>query len=206
MWYGLLYIYLDGYLGVGNRIALMLLVATVASTLTTPLWITLIRKTSKATAWVIGLSLFCLQLLCMLFLGQGDPNWMVFALVFIAHLCFTANDVAAVSALGDIVDYGKLKFHVDRGATYFALLALIFKVGLGLGGGLSLGIAGTFGFRAAEMIHTASSIWSLKLGFIVLPACCALLCLLLVARTPINRQRHRIIQRRLESRLMRSAS
>lgn len=206
MWYGLLYIYLDSYLGMGGRVAIMLLLATVLATLTTPLWLKLIQKTSKATAWAIGISLFGIQLLGTLWISPGDPWWLAFLLVLFANLCFTANDVAAVSAMGDIVDYGKLKFHVDRGATYFAIVNLIFKVGLGLGGGLALGIAGTFGFSTSDAIHSSSSIWGLKLAFIALPACFALACLFLVTRTPINRQRHRIIQRRIESRLPRSGA
>jgi Na+/melibiose symporter-like transporter len=203
MWFGLLYIYFDGYLGMGPRLAIMLLLATVLATLTTPLWLKLIQKTSKATAWAIGILLFLIQLPCTLWIRPGDPWWMGFWVVFLANLCFTANDVAAVSAMGDIVDYGKFKFHVDRGGTYFAIVNLIWKVGLGLGGGLALGIAGRFGFSTSDDFHSSYSIWGLKLGFVVLPACFALVSLLLVVRTPINPRRHHIIQRRIESRLLR---
>ncbi|WP_116810886.1 MFS transporter [Steroidobacter cummioxidans] len=206
MWFGLVYIYLDSYLRMGEQVAIIFLLATVASILTTPLWLKLIQRTSKATTWAVGVALFGCQLLGTLWIAPGDPWWMALLVVFLANLCFTANDVAAVSSMGDIVDYGKLKFGVDRGATYFAILNLLFKVSLGIGGGLALGIAGEFGFRTEDAIHSASAIWGLQLGFIVLPACCALVCLLLVLRTPIDRQRHRTIQRRLESRLLRSGA
>jgi GPH family glycoside/pentoside/hexuronide:cation symporter len=201
MWYGLLYIYLDSYLGIGHRLAIILLIATIAGTLTTPLWLGLIHKTSKATAWAVGIVLFLIQLPCTLLIRPGDSWWMAFGVVFFANLCFTAHDVAALSAMGDISDYGKLKFRVDRGATYFAIANLIGKIGLGVGGGLALGIAGTCGFSTADAIHSRLSVWGLKLGFIVLPACFAIVALLLIVRTPINPRRHRIIQRRIESRL-----
>lgn len=206
MWFGLVYVYLDSYLRMGEHVAIMFLVATVASTLTTPLWLKLIQRTSKATTWAVGITLFGCQLLGTLWIEPGDPWWMALFVVFLANLCFTTNDVAAVSSIGDIVDYGKLKFRADRGATYFAIQNLLFKVSLGIGGGLALGVAGEFGFRPDDATHSASAVWGLQLAFIVLPTCCALACLLLVIRTPIDRRRHRTIQRRLESRLLRSGT
>lgn len=203
MWYGLVYIYLDSYLRIGSRVAVIFLVATVASTLTTPLWLHLINRTSKATTWAIGIGIFVIQLLGTLLIAPGDPWWMAFLAVFLANICFTINDVAAVSSMGDIVDYGKLRFRVDRGATYFAILNLVAKVALGIGGGLSLGIAGGFGFSIASETHSDSSVWGLKLGFLVLPACFALVSLGFIVCTPINRRRHRIIQRCVESRSVR---
>jgi GPH family glycoside/pentoside/hexuronide:cation symporter len=203
MWFGLLYIYLDSYLGIGEKLAIILLLATVSATLTTPLWLKLIHKTSKATAWAAGVLLFLVQLPCTLLIRPGAPWWMALGVVCVANLCFTAHDVAMISAMGDIVDYGKLKFRVDRGATYFAIMNLIAKIGLGLGGGLALGIAGACGFSTADAIHSRLSVWGLKVGFVLLPICFALASLLLIVRTPISPWRHRIIQRRIESRLLR---
>src|SRR5262249_18791556 len=105
---------------------------------------------------------------------------------------------------GDIVDYGKLKFRKDRGATYFGFNTLIFKIGLGVGGGLALAIAGRFGFDPASAAHSDRSIQGLHLGFLVLPLVFAALALFFIHRTPITPQRHRIIQRRLESQLMKT--
>lgn len=204
MWFGLLYFYLDSYLGLGQKVALMFLVATVVAMLATPLWLKLIRLTSKSTAWAIGAALFVVQLVGSWFLVPGDAWWIAFALVIVANLCFSCHDVAALSILGDIVDYGKLKFRKDRGATYFGFNTLVFKIGLGIGGGLSLGIAGLFGFDPSHSSHSDASIVGLKLGFIFLPACLACVALTFILRTPINQRRHRIIQRRIESRLVRS--
>jgi len=202
MWYGLFYIYFDSYLGMGSNVALMLLAATLLSTMMTPLWLKLIQKTSKSTAWAIGMGCFFVQLVGTWFIPPGASWWLGFVAVLLANFCFTANDVAALAIMGDVVDYGTLKFRADRGATYFAIQNLIFKVGLGLGGGLAIGTAGWFGFSTQEAVHSSTAILGLKLGFLVLPACCALGCLFVIRCTPINRRRHRIIQRRLESRLL----
>jgi GPH family glycoside/pentoside/hexuronide:cation symporter len=203
MWYGLIFFYLDSYLGLGAKVAMMFMLATVISAVSTPLWLKLIHRTSKATVWAIGVGLFAVQLLGTLWLRPGVVWWIPLLLVIVTNLFFGCHDVAAQSILGDIADYGKWKFRQDRGATYFGFNTLIFKVGIGIGGGLALGIAGLFGFDPASAVHDARSILGLKLGFVFLPLIFAVIGVGFILRTPINPRRHRIIQRRLESRLMR---
>ena len=104
--------------------------------------------------------------------------------------------------LGDIVDYGKLKFHRDRSATYTALSTLTFKIGLGVGGGGGLAIASLFGFVPSQGASDPKAMQGLTLGFIVLPIFLACLGLIFIVWTPIGRRRHQIIQRRLEGRVL----
>jgi len=200
MWFGLIYFYLDSYLGLGSKVAMMFLIATVVAAASTPLWMRLIRRTSKSTVWAAGVAVFSAQLLGALFVRPGAPWWIPFILVIAANLFFTCHDVAALSTLGDIVDYGKLKFRKDRGATYFGFNILIFKVGLGIGGGLSIGITGLFGFDPASAVHSGASILGLKVAFVALPLLFALIGLVFILRTPIDPRRHRIIRLRLQSR------
>lgn len=205
-WFGLVYFYLDGYLGLGGHVAPMFLLATVIASLSTPLWLRVIRRTSKATAWGGGVFLFCAQLIAALAIRPGTGWLLPLVLIVVANLFFTCHDVAALSSLGDIVDYGKLKFHKDRGAIYFGINTLIFKFGLGIGGGMSIGIAGLFGFDPASAYHSSTSILGLKLGFVVLPLFFALIGMIFILRTPIGPHRHGIIQRRLEARLNRNGN
>jgi glycoside/pentoside/hexuronide:cation symporter, GPH family len=202
MWYGLIYFYLGSYLGLGEKVAIIFLLATVIGTVSTPWWLKLIGRTSKSAVWAIGVTLFVVQLIGVLLLGPGAPWWIAFALVIVANLFFTCNDVAAMSILGDIVDYGKLKFRKDRGATYFGFKLLIFKMGLGVGGALALGTAGVLGFDPSSPTHSSDAVLGLKVGFAVLPMICALIGLIFILLTPINPKRHRIIQRRIESRVV----
>lgn len=204
MWYGLLYFYLDSYLGLGTKVPLMFLMATVLGALSTPLWVKLIHKTSKSTAWALGISLFIAQSVAALWITPASSAWPAFGIVILANLFFACHDVAAVSILGDIIDYGKLKFRKDRGATYFGFNALLFKIGLGVGGGLALGLAGLLGFEPAGTSHSETSILGLKFGFIALPILFAAIGLLFAISTPIDQRRHRIIQRRIESRSIRT--
>jgi len=200
MWYGVIYFFLDSYLGLGDKVAVMFLLATVIAGLSTPFWVRLIHRTSKATVWVIGTALFAFQMIASLALEPGVAWWVPFALVVVVNLFFSCHDVAAMSTLGDIADYGKLKFGRDRGATYFGLNTLLFKIGLGFGGGLALAVTGWFGFEPASSAQSAHAILGLKLSFAIIPLLFAIIGAVFILRTPIDPRRHRIIRRRIESR------
>jgi GPH family glycoside/pentoside/hexuronide:cation symporter len=199
MWVGLIYIFLDSYLQLTEKIAMIFMVSLVLAMFSTPLWLKLIAKTSKSVAWMTGVVLFSMQLIAMVFVQPETSAWIAPFLIVTAYVSFASNDIAALSSLGDIVDYGKLKFHKDRGATYYAVNSLIFKVGLGLGGGISLGCAAYFNFDPGAVIHSEIQIIGLKLGFVGLPLLCALLGIFFISKTPIDKVRHSYIQKRMES-------
>lgn len=134
MWYALKFLFLVTYLGLEAQFALILVVATAISALTTPLWLAITRRTSKRSVWLIGIALFVVQCLGS-FWATPEGGWLLpFLLVLAVQIFFVCHDTAANSMLGDIIDYGRLKFGRDRGATYFGINTLIFKVGVGVGG------------------------------------------------------------------------
>ncbi len=134
-----------------------------------------------------------------LFIGPDSAAWIAPCLIITAYISFASNDIAALSSLGDIVDYGKIKFHKDRGATYYAVNSLIFKVGLGVGGGISLGCVAYFGFDPTVSVHTNTEVAGLKLAFVGLPLVMALVGIVFISLTPINKTYHSYIQRRIEN-------
>ena len=202
MWFGLIYFYLDAYLNVTGKVAAIFMIGHLVALVLSPYWLVLIRKTSKAQAWLIGVSIFCSQLVCMFLIEPGTSWWVPALFVTIPYISFASNDIAALSTLGDIVDYGRCKFHKDRGATYYAVNSFLFKVGLGVGGGIALSLAGFVGFDPNAVSHNAYQVYGLQLGFIGLPFLLTLLGFTFIIRTPITRRRHQIIQRRIESRML----
>jgi glycoside/pentoside/hexuronide:cation symporter, GPH family len=199
MWSALNYFYVDSYLGLGQKMVLMFLAGSAVAGLATPFWLKIIQKTSKSAVWAIGIAIFVAQLGVMGFLAPGCSWWIPLVCVVLAHVCFCCHDVAALALLGDIVDYGKLKFGRDRGATYFGFNTLLYKVGLGFGAGIGLGIAGLFGFDPTHSTHSAVSVLGLKIAFTGLPTLFAMIGLCMIIRTPIDRRRHETISRRLKA-------
>jgi len=125
--------------------------------------------------------------------------WFTLPLVVLAHIGFACHNVAAISVLGDIIDYGTWKFHQHRGATYIAVNNICFKFGVGVGAGISLGLAGVFGFDPASKVNSVQAIFGLQLAYIYLPLIFALVSVVFILAVPINRRRHDIIKRRLAS-------
>jgi Na+/melibiose symporter-like transporter len=77
---------------------------------------------------------------------------------------------------------------------WFGLLFFYLDGYLGLGQQLALLFLTT--------TQTPTAVLGLKLGFALVPALLAIAALPLILRTPITRRRHRIIQQRLEARLV----
>jgi len=201
MWTGLVFLYLDGYLGLGDKIAIILLVGNIAGLLSIPVWLRLIEKTSKSVTWAVGMLIYILLLIGCFGGGPGSVWWLSLFFVGGVYVCFACLSVVAPSILGDIVDYGILTFHDNRGGTYFAFSSLIFKVTMGLGTAFGIGVAGYFGFDATTHVQSDGGVFGMRLAFIILPGLCALGALMLTILTPITKHRHSIIRRRIESRL-----
>ncbi|MCT2533621.1 MFS transporter [SAR92 clade bacterium H231] len=200
MWTGLLFIYLDSYLDLGESIATIFLLGNVAALCSIPLWLRLVHKTNKAQSFAFGLLLFMLCLAGCLFLKPGVA-WPV-ALLFAGGPFIAASGLTVLypSMLGDIADYGIFKFKENRTATYFALFTLFYKITLGLGSGISLGMVGYFGYDATTTAQSQSAVLGLYLGFMIIPLIFLSIALILVLFSPISKQRHHAIRRRIASR------
>ena len=201
MWAGLVFVYLDGYLNLGSHIAKIFLFGNVAAMLCIPLWLWLISKTAKTVAWAAGMALDIVLLVGCFFIKPG-MTW-VYSLICIGgtYVAVSGMTVAATAMLGDIADYGLFKFSKNRGATYFALLTLSFKITMGFGGALALWLAGYYGFDATLSVQSDDAIFGMKLAFIAIPVVFSLMALVSVVFTPINKTRHRALRKRIEKRL-----
>jgi Na+/melibiose symporter-like transporter len=202
----LAYVYVDGYLGLGPQFALISFASIVWAICSTPLWLRLIQRTNKAVAWFAGACIYIGYLTCMLFVEPHQVWATALLMVLVSTLYSTIANVAGGSIMGDVVDYGKLRFNRDYGATYYAFNTALFKVTVGIGAALGFGIAGLFHFNPADAEHSAESILGLKLAFVIVPALFMLASLPFILRSPLTPARQRIIQLRLEARAIRDSA
>jgi len=206
MWSGLVFIYLDAYLDLGEKIAPIFLLGNIAGLLFIPVCMKFIQATNKATAWGVSITAYALLLMGGLLIHPGMSWIWSLLLVGGAYISFVSFNVASAAMMADVADYGLFKFHQDRRTTYYAIGGFTYKAVMGLGAGISLGIAGYFGFDAEGGEQTHTAIWGMRLGFLILPAVLALLAVLLLCANPITRSRHHIITNQLNRRAHRSAS
>ena len=201
MWVGLLFFYLDSYLALSGKIAVIFLIGNILGLVSIPFWLKLIVTTNKSVTWAVSMVTYSVLLICNLYIEPGMSWWFTLMFTGGIYVCFACLFVSAPSILGDIIDYGKMKFNKDRGATYYALVALIYKISLALGSSFALVIVGYFGIDLNAATQTSEAVLGLRLGFIIIPAIFGIIALFFIVVTPINKYRHFIICRRLEKRI-----
>ena len=200
MWIGLLFIYLDSYLQLGEGAAAFFLLGNICSFASLAFWLRYANHVGKALAWATSVVLFAVFIAMMGVLTPDVGFWAPLALICGVYIANGCTHVVAPSILADTVDYGKLKFGGDRAGTYFSFYTLLGKVNGGIGAGAALAIAGFYQYDPALQEHTAESVFGLKLAFAGAPVVFFLASLFFIRITPITKRRHETIRKRLKLR------
>ena len=197
MWVGLLFIYLDTYLQLGEGAAAFFLIGNLFSLASLAFWLGFANRVGKARAWAASTVSFLVLIAAMGVLEPGVGFWIPLFIMCAFYFANGCMHVVAPSILADTVDYGKLKFGGDRAGTYFAFFALLGKVNAGVGAGAALAIAGLYEYDPTLLQNTAEAVFGLKLAFVVAPLFFMAASLIFILMTPITRERHAVIRRKL---------
>ena len=208
MWYGLIYIYVDAYLGLGDQFAKMFLLAFIVGLLVTPLWYQLALGVGKKTTWLAAMVLLVGSYFYTGLLEPGETGFIHLLLLKICQTCgFVGFSVIPLAMLSEITDYSQLKSGVEKRATYFSIKVFIEKINIALGASLGLALSGWWGFEVTGGVdQTQSAVTGIKAAIAWIPATIGALSLIFIALNPINERRHQIIRRRLDALQARSES
>ncbi|MDC0003467.1 MFS transporter [Porticoccaceae bacterium] len=207
MWYGLIFTYVDAYLGLGHQFAQMFLIAFAVGVVVTPVWYKLANRIGKKNTWLFAMVLIMISFIYTSALTPGNTYFgELLALKIVQTMGFTCMWVVAPSMLSEIVDYDTLKFGTERTGLYFSFYTFIQKAIGALALALGFGLAGWYGFDATVTTHSEESVWGLILAMTWVPLFFACLALVFIALSPINVRRHSIIRRRLDTRATRVAT
>ena len=205
MWYGLIFIYVDVYLKMGDQFAEMFLIAFIVGLLMTPVWYQLALKTGKKWSWLLAMGLLMIS---FIFTGMLEPETTTFAQLLTLKILQTSGfvclNIVTPAMLSEIIDYAHWKTGLDQSGTYFSLRVFFEKANLAAGMALGLAIAGWWGFNATALEHTEDSIAGLKLAISGIPSVIGFLSLVFVVLSPISERRHTVLRRRIDTRLARA--
>jgi Na+/melibiose symporter-like transporter len=204
--YGTLqFIYLDTYLGIGDKLPYALGAMMIASLAGLPLWLRLLRRVDKHRAWSISLALAAFWVAAPALLTPGEESFLPY-LIMVVGLAFSsgAGVIVPFALLGDVVDYDELKTGTNRAGAYYAVFTFGVKLNAAIGGSLAFAILGFAGYDAASGISGESGILGLKLAFSVLPGALFAGAALSVYAFPLDRRRHEVVRRALARRATRS--
>ncbi|HSW12835.1 MAG TPA: MFS transporter [Solimonas sp.] len=187
-------LYMTNYLGLGAEANLVLALALPISMLGLPLWGWLAQRYPLQRVWAIGLGMAGLS-----YTGMGllppNPGTLLYGLVATFTVFFALSTlIAAPVILGDIIDYGKEKYGVDRAGLYVSFQTQVIKAVNALAAGGGLIFLGWMGFDAskagAEL--TAQAVFSLKLTAAWAPALGMISAGLLLWFLPISAESRRL--------------
>jgi Na+/melibiose symporter-like transporter len=204
MWYGLMFIYTDTYLNLGDKLPQVFLVSVGISIVSLGFWYKLANHLGKKVVWGLGNLCYATALVGIACLAPEQSSFLpLLLMISFIYFGLTALGATGPSLLSDIIDYGTLKSGQDMGASYFSIYLIILKAVGAISASAGLAIAGWYGFDVTATAHTTEGTFGLRLGALYLPVLFILLSTLLITRIPINARRHAIVQRRLDAKILR---
>ena len=202
MWLGLVFLYVDGYLGVVELFAQIFLTAYIVGILVTPVWCKIAIKVGKKITMSLA---FILLIISFIYTGMLNPGEADLGDLLVLKITNTlgASGILAIAPamLSKIIDYSSWRFRSDNTAMYFSLYAFLSKMSIAIGAGFGLAIAGWYGFDAAATSHSEESVWGLTVAMTWIPLFFSCIALIFVALNPISARSHAIVRRRLDSRI-----
>ncbi|HEY3887198.1 MAG TPA: MFS transporter [Caulobacteraceae bacterium] len=204
----LTFLYFANYLGLAKQFVFLTLILGVASLSFLPVVPLIVNRVGKRLAWAGSMAIGVMLLPLILFVPQSSAAFVPLLLIIIP-IGFTnaIAAVAALSVLGDVIDYDAWRTGTRRAAVYAGLLSFVVKLNAIPGGAVALIIVGLMGYQPKLGIHnSAHAILGLKIAYVIAPSILYALSIVFALLFPIDRRRQQIVSRRLESREVRAAA
>lgn len=203
---GLYVFFMDAYLGIADKIAHVAISVTIISLLSTRLWPPIMKRVGKHRALAISGTTTVLTLVAMAFIRPGPGALTMMLTVFgLSAISASALTICMLSIMADVIDYDELRSGVNNAAIYYSFNAIINKMGIAIGGGAALMIAGLFGFSMSnENDHVAMT--GFYMAFLGIPIILNIISVTLALRFPLDKRRQAIISKRLTERAQRQRS
>ena len=204
---GLTFFFVDGYLGLGKQFPLIYTISLVMGVLGALAVYRLPRRMENKHVYALSLILGAVGMAGLSMLEPGD-NIIIPVMFFLSLISFSnaMTQIALASLLSDVADYGCWKFKADRAATYFAVYQFSLKSFTALGISLAIAVVDSYGFDTLAATQNDTGGLAVRLLVGIVPAVILSSALFFAVKMPINAWRHRIIKKRISSRLRRQAN
>lgn len=174
---GVTLLYLTNYLLLSSSVNAVLASAAPIAVLGIPVWGWLCTKYPRQRVWAAGMGLAGVFYGCMGLLPPHPSVALMCVLNSMVAFCIISTVVAAPVIIGDIIDYGKEKFGVERAGLYLSFQGQVQKGIAAVASGAGLIFLGWAGFDAtlsgADLTPQAVSAlrwvvaWMPSLGFVL---------------------------------------
>ena len=160
----------------------------------------LCNKIGKAKTYAIGLAIASTALLVAFFLPKGQSP-IIFVLAAIVGLGFSAQWVCPHSMIPDVIEYDELLTGERREGLFYGINGTAGKVT----GALASAVCG-WGLEIGKYIEVLqpgqvqpdSALLAIRIMFAIIPAIFLLICIPMLLKYPITREKHREVMAQLE--------
>jgi len=200
IFFALVIILLDSYMGLGDKVPIILVVLTLTQILSMPVWRAVAARVGKHRAWGIASIVHGLLMPVIFLIEPGPDSFFVFLpyamviAVMQAPFFMLANPI-----LSDVIDYDILKSGVNRAGNYFSIDSMMLKGVGALAGSIGFWLLAAFHFDPKLAEFTPEAKFGLLFTIGIVPVVFFVAGGLMLWFFPINARRHAIIKRRIES-------
>jgi glycoside/pentoside/hexuronide:cation symporter, GPH family len=201
MFGGTLFIFVDAYLGLASKVALVFALSSPVGIIAAPVWARIASRIGKKATWFISTAGLGIVLLASGFIEPGRNALLGISMITaILYTLSASMATVAPALLGDIADYGRWKFKQDLGGTYYAAFNLVVKLVASVGAAGGLAVAGAMGVTGHAASNSNAAALGMKLSLAWLPALFVVGALPFIARLPLTLARLALIQQRVTRR------
>jgi GPH family glycoside/pentoside/hexuronide:cation symporter len=204
MFGGLLFLYIDVFLGLGDQYAKMAIIGLLAGLALTPVGYKMAVYLGKRNSWALSMMVLLGEMFYCTLLNPGQAgltDLIMMQMIFV--FASLSLGIVAPAMLNDVIDYGLLSVENGSRGVFMALYTFMVKVEAAIGVSLGLALAGWFGFDATASQQSSEGAFAIRLAMCWLPMAITCLGLYFIYKTPLSEARMEIIGRRLEQRARR---
>lgn len=201
----LLFLFIDSYLGIGDKFSYVMASTAFVAWVSTPLWLRIANRWGKHRPWAFSWAASAAVLFGFWFVEPGPSSFVPTLVISCLYGALgSCSAVTPPSILADVIDYDILKTGEDRAGNYFAFHLLVIKAAVAVSGGLAFILLDLFGFDPQAEVHDATARFGMLFCFVLLPNTLQVLSAWVVWNFPLDERRQRIIRRRLDQRTARA--
>jgi len=198
--WSLAFIYMDSYLGIGDKYTQLFLPFFMIAPLAIPCWVWLMNRFGKYRVVAVAYTITLFILPLPWFISPGPQSFYpLLAYYVVSGFFYPLFMVPMMTILGDIIDLDEVNTGKNRSGQYLAVLTFMAKTTQALGVSLGLIIVGLAGFQPGAETQTEQGVLGLRIVFNFFPALTLLPAVLILWRFPITDQSQKDIERRLRN-------
>lgn len=165
---------------------------TGAVALSIPVWLAVMKRTSKRTMWLSGIAISLVSYTLLWFAQPRVDLWI--ALLALAGFGAGASYLGFWSTIPDAIEYGEWRSGICAEGAVFGVVSLIQKGSLGIAAAV-LGELLQWSHYAPNAVQTPATLAAMKLIMLGLPFAFAIAGLVAVYRYPLEYRKHRKLRR-----------